>query len=204
MKTLYEILEVSENASKEVIEKAYKVLAKRYHPDLQNDKEKKMAEENMKKINEAFEILMDDKKRENYNNKLKINRENKVKEEIKNSNKNNVHKEKKEFDPNEELKNMSRHYKKVYSSGVKNIRQNILRKRTKKEYKEFGITILIMVIICLILWFFPPTNKLIVNFYEDNVIIKGIVDAIGNVFGGILQGIGNAFKGVQNFEGLVN
>mgnify|MGYP004462013251 CR=1 FL=1 len=33
--TLYELLEVSENASKEIIEKAYKVLAKKYHPDLQ-------------------------------------------------------------------------------------------------------------------------------------------------------------------------
>ena len=33
--TLYEILEVSEKASKEIIEKAYRVLAKKYHPDLQ-------------------------------------------------------------------------------------------------------------------------------------------------------------------------
>lgn len=33
--TLYELLEVSENASKEIIEKAYKVLVKKYHPDLQ-------------------------------------------------------------------------------------------------------------------------------------------------------------------------
>ena len=35
-KTLYEVLEVSENASAEIIEKAYKVLAKKYHPDLQS------------------------------------------------------------------------------------------------------------------------------------------------------------------------
>ena len=104
MKTLYEILEVSENASKEVIEKAYKVLAKRYHPDLQDEKNKKNAEENMKKINEAFEILMDDQKREQYDNELKIDRENRIKEEIerkiKDSNKNVVYKrEKEEFDP---------------------------------------------------------------------------------------------------------
>ena len=38
--TLYEILEVSENASTEIIEKAYKVLAKKYHPDLQDESQK--------------------------------------------------------------------------------------------------------------------------------------------------------------------
>ena len=37
MKNYYEILEVNENASKEVIDKAYKVLAKKYHPDLQEE-----------------------------------------------------------------------------------------------------------------------------------------------------------------------
>lgn len=61
----YEILEVSQTASKEVIEKAYKVLAKKYHPDLNPDT-KKEAEEKMKKINEAYNVLINDKKRENY------------------------------------------------------------------------------------------------------------------------------------------
>ena len=37
MKNYYEILQVNENASIEIIEKAYKVLAKKYHPDLQKD-----------------------------------------------------------------------------------------------------------------------------------------------------------------------
>ena len=209
MKTLYEILEVSENASKEVIEKAYKVLAKRYHPDLQDEKNKKNAEENMKKINEAFEILMDDQKREQYDNELKIDRENRIKEEIerkiKDSNKNVVYKrEKEEFDPNKELKNMSRHYKKVYSSGVKNIKRNIFRKRDKREFKDLIITILIMIIICSALWFFPSTNKIIVGFYEENMIIKTIVDVLGNLFGSLAQGISNVFTGAQNFENLAH
>lgn len=65
MKTLYEILEVSETASREIIEKAYKVLAKKYHPDLQTENDKLIAEEMMKKINEAYDILSDDEKRKN-------------------------------------------------------------------------------------------------------------------------------------------
>ncbi len=51
METLYDILEVSRKASKEVIEKAYKTLAKKYHPDLQTAENKEYAEKRMKEIN---------------------------------------------------------------------------------------------------------------------------------------------------------
>lgn len=69
--TLYEILEVSEKASDEVIEKAYKTLAKKYHPDLQQTPEdKKNAEQKMQKINEAYETLKDQNKRSEYDIKL--------------------------------------------------------------------------------------------------------------------------------------
>lgn len=70
METLYDILEVSKKASKEIIEKAYKTLAKKYHPDLQDEKDRAYAEEKMKKINEAYEILSNDEKRSNYDREL--------------------------------------------------------------------------------------------------------------------------------------
>ena len=70
----YEVLEVSEKASKEVIEKAYKALAKKYHPDLNQDNRKE-AELKMKEINEAFEILMDDSKRSNFDRVLEKKRQ---------------------------------------------------------------------------------------------------------------------------------
>lgn len=70
-KNYYEILEVSQNASSEVIEKAYKTLAKKYHPDLQPDEtSKKESESKMKEINEAYEILSDEEKRKIYNLEL--------------------------------------------------------------------------------------------------------------------------------------
>ena len=37
-KNYYNILEVNKNASPEIIEKAYKTLVKKYHPDLQDNK----------------------------------------------------------------------------------------------------------------------------------------------------------------------
>ena len=70
MKNYYELLEVSEKASQEVIKKAYTTLVKKYHPDLQPDSEKKAAEEKIKEINEAYEVLSDSAKRESYDRKL--------------------------------------------------------------------------------------------------------------------------------------
>lgn len=74
MVNYYEVLEVSEKASKEVIEKAYKALAKKYHPDLNHDN-KKEAESKMKEINEAFAILMDENKRATFDRVLERKRQ---------------------------------------------------------------------------------------------------------------------------------
>ena len=70
VETLYDILEVSRKASKEVIEKAYKTLAKKYHPDLQTAENKEIAEKRMKEINEAYDVLSDEQKRKEYDEKL--------------------------------------------------------------------------------------------------------------------------------------
>ena len=60
----YEILQISRDASGAEIKKAYRKLAIQYHPDKNpGDKE---AEETFKYINEAYEILSDDKKRQIY------------------------------------------------------------------------------------------------------------------------------------------
>ena len=65
-KNYYEILEVDKKASNEIIEKAYKTLAKKYHPDLQEDNFKKDSEIKMQLINEAYETLSDPEKKKNY------------------------------------------------------------------------------------------------------------------------------------------
>ena len=73
MITYYEILEVSRMASKEVITKAYKVLVRKYHPDLEQDEGKKEeAKEKMVRINEVYETLSDDEKRKKYDDTIAI------------------------------------------------------------------------------------------------------------------------------------
>lgn len=67
--TYYDILEISERASQEVIRMAYKALCKKYHPDVYQG-DKKFAEEQMKKINEAYETLSDESKKRQYDSTL--------------------------------------------------------------------------------------------------------------------------------------
>jgi len=63
MTDYYKILGVSKNASKEEIKKAYKKLAKQYHPDVNKEPD---AEKKFKEINEAASVLGDDQKKAQY------------------------------------------------------------------------------------------------------------------------------------------
>lgn len=69
-KDYYELLEISRNASAEVIKNAYRALAKKYHPDTSNV-DKELIEKNMRQINEAYEVLSDKEKRALYDQELK-------------------------------------------------------------------------------------------------------------------------------------
>ena len=62
-KSLYETLEVNENATPAEIKKAYRTLAKKYHPDMNKDPK---AEDKFKEINAAYEVLGDEKKKSQY------------------------------------------------------------------------------------------------------------------------------------------
>ena len=63
-KDYYKILEVDKKADKDTIKKAYRKLAKKFHPD--NNPGNKRAEEKFKEMNEAYEVLSNDEKRKRY------------------------------------------------------------------------------------------------------------------------------------------
>ena len=206
MSNLYEILEVSEKASKEVIDKAYHVLVKKYHPDVQQAEEKKNAEEKMKKINEAYEILGNEGKRKEYDIRLaEKRRQEKVLEEQKRNQqiqyeqeKQNINEHTNEINQQSNYENarkvqkeINRAYANAYNNYLRSLGYKVKEPWTFKRFLELLKVLAILTIIILIIWFFPPTHKLLIEFYENNFIIKTIVNVISNIFQGIWNGIRN-------------
>lgn len=68
MKNLYEVLGVNKNASDSEIKRAYRQMAKKYHPDLNKGNEE--AEEKFKEAANAYEILIDPSSRQEYDKTL--------------------------------------------------------------------------------------------------------------------------------------
>ena len=225
-KTLYEILEVSENASGEIIEKAYKTLAKKYHPDLQEEANKKQAEAIMKKINEAYEILGNEEKRNRYdaeleekrnqeelqrqNNQAYNNMYNNVQYQNNNATNNNINydyeKERLKYErklQEEEIRqrqkmqeDLNREYNNAYENYLRSLGYKIKHKWTKENTRDLLITIGVIIVVFIILWIIPPTHDWLVSFYENNPIVKTFVDIIIAIVVGIFKGIWEFITGL--------
>ena len=217
MKDLYEILEVSPKASGEVIEKAYKVLAKKYHPDLQtNSQQKVVCEQKMKQLNEAYEILGDEEKRKQYDEKRRIEEEKRKTQQKQETSRQeqksqptqeNTYAQKEQpqspesiYDVygqakyyKEKLKQEAKRQKQMndraqsayeyaYEKYLKSLGFKVKKKWTWRRIKDFIKAILIMLLIILAIWLFPPTREWMISFYEQNVIVKALVDFIIHFF----------------------
>lgn len=240
MKTLYEVLEVSENASNEIIERAYKVLAKKYHPDLQPPEKKAEAEKKMKEINEAYEILKEETKRQDYDKELAILREEEKRKEEANKNTsyntyqnqsnlnyNNINhqtngnyytntthsmaydkmydmqrrRQEEDFRKQEAKlrkqmeENLQREYENAYYNYLRRLGYRIKERWTWKKTRDLLITLFVIAFVFTLLWFIPPTHDMLVDFYEDNQIVKIIVDIVVNIVKAIFGAIGSLFTG---------
>ena len=195
MKDYYGILEVNPNASKEIIEKAYKTLVKKYHPDLYSSVEKKEAEKKLKEINEAYNILSDSFLRSQYDleiqkekNSTRIN-ENRINESrIRDNTKNNERNvNKTNTSKNQKNNSQNQHVRKRSNVGtlfgivelIKDLWANKPEKRERKKMNQtdwlaVGLTIVALIIIGIILWFIPFTNGWMRQLLFENPIFNFI------------------------------
>ena len=188
-KNYYDILEVNKNASPEIIEKAYKTLVKKYHPDLQDNNLKAEYEEKIKLINEAFEVLSDSEKRKNYDLNLKqtefsvedynnlINENLKLKNEInylknnlinyKNNINNNLNNKINEnLNYNDINKNNLNNNKNINNNYSENIRQKYNINSILENVFALFLTVFIFIFIFFILFCIPYTRNFLIYFFN--------------------------------------
>lgn len=190
----YEILQVDKKASQAVIEKAFKVLAKQYHPDAQPEDKKEWAEQHFKELNNAYEILSNEEKRTEYDKTLineTINTQ--LLQDMKDFQEELIMKNKHLSNLVTELQHKLQLYENTQTfTGYKSyIPPNQQHKNTEntpppspkreknhamKSFISFLLTLLIALIVFIVLWFIPFTHNFFINLYENNPVIKGIVD----------------------------
>lgn len=248
MVTIYDLLEVDENASKEEIEKAYQKLILEYHIDpALSEQENKENEMILNKLKMAYGILIDDEKRKKYDKDLAQKRaealiknvstnsnnvEMKNKEELKDDSEFYDDEDDNEYDFNN--KNNESNFEDAQSEDVvltqkeknearkeakKQFKKNLMKAQKMEEeyneaynkaykdylkkigYKSEGalklqrikitlITIMVVVVLCIILWYIPPIKQMLINLYEENFIIKTLID----IFSIFVNAIMSIFK----------
>ena len=211
MKNYYEILEVDKNASEEVIEKAYKTLVKKYHPDLQQGAKQQEYAEKMKIINEAYDVLSNDFKREQYNQTLQNKQT--QNQGISNEEKERIMRE--NYDLKQQLNRMSyqkrqevqrqnvddntiinisrilnqeiraarnKAYQDAYIQDMKNRGYKITYKRDLKYYLNIILSLVIMILVFFLIYQIPFVKSFFHNLYEENIVFKAIIDIFKNTF----------------------
>lgn len=192
MKNYYEILEVNPKASKEIIEKAYKVLIKKYHPDLYNGEKQRYAENKTKDINEAYKILSDEFLREQYDNELEKQelecRKDIYQEQIRTQSQKRMNKN---FYQTEQKDKSLERQRKIYKIGSlgaiielsKGLIQDLINSKEKREKVKnitkidilaLLLTIIVVILIGVILWFIPFTNGWMRELLFENPLFNWI------------------------------
>lgn len=187
MKNYYEILEISENASPEIIEKAYRTLAKKYHPDVQPIDKLYWAEIQMKEINEAYNVLSNPVSKKQYDTQLHLGNNNiyyqqkyndlySENEDLKHQLKaNDSYENFKEVQIEKDAKSskfapsafMSKFNFNSYYDAIKSGIYNEIKKPEAERRKDFLaaiLTIAIVLTIVLLFWKVPFLNKILSSF----------------------------------------
>ena len=87
-------------------------------------------------------------------------------------------------------------YKQLFNNYFEKRRQKVKQPWTWNRALDLLKVIAILVIIIIALLLFPPTNKLIVEFFEKNPLIKTVGDIIKQVLFGIVNGVITFFKNI--------
>ena len=209
MKNYYEILEVDRHASQEVIDRSYRVLVKKYHPDLQQGVNQQESAEKMKIINEAYDTLSNEQKRVQYDEKLeyeemnnqavlreqqeRIMQENyELKQQLQRQYSNNYQPQGNTIDNmsrvlNEQINQARRQaYNDAYIQDMRNRGYKIRYKKSLKDYFKAFIALVLTIFVLFLIYQIPFVKNFFAELYQENDIFKAIVNIIKNTLSSTL------------------
>lgn len=137
MKDYYKILGVSETANNDELKKAFRGLAKKYHPD--RNKENENALRMFQEVNEAYEVLSDESSREEYDRKRNSKQFNEKKSESKKSQNSNNSTE--NYDKSDAINNLNQYFENFFGFNAKSseVDKSKLKKKTNNPIDTSNI-----------------------------------------------------------------
>ncbi len=78
-------------------------------------------------------------------------------------------------------------YNEAYNNYLRKMGYNVKEPWTLKRVKNVVITLVAIILVCVIAWMIPPVREILTGIYEDNIIIKSVVDIFGMFINAILS-----------------
>lgn len=78
-------------------------------------------------------------------------------------------------------------YNEAYNNYLRKMGYNVKEPWTLKRVKNVVITIIAIILVCLIAWIIPPVRETLISIYEENIIIKSIVDIFRMLINAVLS-----------------
>ena len=161
-----------EVAKTEVVQNNVQEAPKDNVPEVQNVKYKKVEKQDIYEDESRPEVELSDVEMK----KIKKAAEKELKDNIKKAQK-----------AEEEY---NRAYNEAYNNYLRKMGYSVKEPWTWKRVKNLIITILAIIITCTVIWLLPPTRNLLTQIYEENFIVKSLVDIVVMLFDAIVS----AFK----------
>lgn len=77
-------------------------------------------------------------------------------------------------------------YNEAYNNYLRKLGYQVKEPWTLKRVRNTVVGILIIVAVCALIWFLPPTRQILVDFYNENYIVKALVDIVKALIDAIL------------------
>ena len=81
----------------------------------------------------------------------------------------------------------NRAYNEAYNNYLRKMGYTVKEPWTLKRLKNLIIGLFVIIVVCILIWILPPTKNLLIRIYEENFIIKSLIDIIVMVFNAIIN-----------------